>query len=203
MTTAEMIEAGRTLKAKHRNSDRPHIGNHRILHRDKIDPPEGTFDLRWRQVEGLHGSGTKEVRSGADHRTTSTVIQGEWGTMSHRHSFACYGGQGNDHLHLICGLVESNDHDDLHESYLRIRQKLTDYGAFRTNHGGENRFEVTEAALDALLREAASAPKPMHILDLFHIMWGNAKAGIYIKPDWISLQTRLETLLAITKKDSA
>jgi hypothetical protein len=43
MTTAEMIEAGKTLKAKHRNSSRPHIGNYRVLHRDKLDPPEGTL----------------------------------------------------------------------------------------------------------------------------------------------------------------
>lgn len=31
------------LKPKYRNSHRPHIGNFRILHRDKIDPPEGTM----------------------------------------------------------------------------------------------------------------------------------------------------------------
>lgn len=30
------------LKAKYRNSIRPKIGNHRVLHR-KFDPPEGTL----------------------------------------------------------------------------------------------------------------------------------------------------------------
>lgn len=41
--TQAMIDAGATLKAKYRNSSRPHIGNFRILHRDKLDPPEGTL----------------------------------------------------------------------------------------------------------------------------------------------------------------
>lgn len=46
MTAREMIDAGATLKAKYRNSSRPHIGNHRVQHRDKIDPPEGTLTYK-------------------------------------------------------------------------------------------------------------------------------------------------------------
>lgn len=46
MTTQEMIEGGKTLKAKYRNSTRPHIGNFRVLHREKIDPPEGTLTFK-------------------------------------------------------------------------------------------------------------------------------------------------------------
>lgn len=37
------LDAGRTLKAKYRNSSRPHIGDFALVHRDKIDPPEGTL----------------------------------------------------------------------------------------------------------------------------------------------------------------
>ncbi len=36
------LKAGSTLKAKHRNSNRPHIGNFALVHR-KFDPPEGTL----------------------------------------------------------------------------------------------------------------------------------------------------------------
>jgi hypothetical protein len=38
-------------------------------------------------------------------------------------------------------------------AYLRLRSKLN---AFDTNHGGENRFQVTEAALDSVLVEIAT-----------------------------------------------
>lgn len=61
MTTAEMMAAGRTLKAKYRNSDRPHIGNHRILHRDKIDPPEGTLTYAGGKWKASTGQATKKA----------------------------------------------------------------------------------------------------------------------------------------------
>lgn len=63
MTTAEMIKIGQGLKAKHRNSNRPHIGNYRIQHRDKIDPPEGTLTRsagkNHSKVSGNAGSASK------------------------------------------------------------------------------------------------------------------------------------------------
>lgn len=39
-------------------------------------------------------------------------------------------------------------HRELHEAYMRIRALV---GAWDTNHGGENRFAVTEAKVKELL----------------------------------------------------
>lgn len=63
-TAKELVEAGKTLKAKYRNSDRPHIGNYRVLHRDKLDPPEGTLTYK----AGRHGS-----KAGGNAGTASKV----------------------------------------------------------------------------------------------------------------------------------
>lgn len=49
------LEGGKTLKAKHRNSSRPHIGDFALLHRDKIDPPEGTLIYKAGNQPSKHG----------------------------------------------------------------------------------------------------------------------------------------------------
>lgn len=75
MTTQEMIDCGKGLKAKYRNSDRPHIGNYRIQHRDKVDPPEGTL---------TKAAGSNHSKAGGNSGHASKVItlrprQRAWG----------------------------------------------------------------------------------------------------------------------------
>jgi hypothetical protein len=55
---------------------------------------------------------------------------------------------------VVCEREDSYDYkDELSDSYLRIRAKLHAYGAHDTKPGGSDRFEKTEAALDALLAQ--------------------------------------------------
>lgn len=65
MDVQYLIDAGKSLKAKHRNSSRPHIGNFRHLHRDKIDPPEGTL---------VRNAGNHKSKAGGNHGESSKVI---------------------------------------------------------------------------------------------------------------------------------
>jgi len=45
---------------------------------------------------------------------------------------------------------------ELSDAYLRVRELV---GAWNTNHGGENRFEVTENAIKALKKEVDQLKK--------------------------------------------
>lgn len=46
--------------------------------------------------------------------------------------------------------VSTSDEDDMHRSYMRIREMLR---AWDTNHGGQNRFEVTERRLAEVIAQ--------------------------------------------------
>ena len=65
MSVQYLVEAGKTLKAKHRNSTRPHIGNFRHIKRDKIDPPEGTL---------VYAAGNSKSKAGGNHGESSKVL---------------------------------------------------------------------------------------------------------------------------------
>ena len=57
--------------------------------------------------------------------------------------------------------MSNNEDKEMHESYLRIRAILN---AFDTNHGGANRFEVTERRA----QECADAEKLINAIKQFY-----------------------------------